>query len=159
MDHSELEQRSAADRQRARPSDARRRQLWRTADRASWVAGLTLALSSFMGWYSGDSPEGPTLSVLGWNTGTAGKLVFVVGLAVVLLAARRLADIELPRSVPESLILVALGTAAVILVLIRVFSIPDELVGTANRAVGLWIALGSAAVIIVAGLVRAGEEL
>ena len=129
------------------------------AGQASWVAGLTLALSAFMGWYSGTAAEGPTVSVLGWNTGTLGKFVFVLGIAIVLLAIRRVAGIELPRSLPESLIVIVLGTTAVILLLIRVVSIPDEFAGTADRAIGLWVGLASAAVAIVAGLVRAGEEL
>ena len=129
------------------------------AAQATWVAGLTLALSSFMGWYSGPEAEGPTVSVLGWNTGTLGKFVFVLGLAIVLLAVRRGVGIELPRSLPESLIVVVLGTAAAILLLIRIVSIPDEFAGTADRAIGLWVGLASAAVAIVAGLVRAGEEL
>lgn len=129
------------------------------AGQATWVAGLTLALSSFMGWYSGSGPEGPTVSVLGWNTGTLGKFVFVLGLAIVLLAVRRGAGIELPRSLPEGLIVVVLATAATILLLIRIVSIPDEFAGTADRAIGLWVGLVSAAVAIVAGLVRAGEEL
>jgi hypothetical protein len=128
------------------------------AGQATWVAGLTLALSSFMGWYSGSGP-GPTVSVLGWNTGTLGKFVFVLGLAIVLLAVRRGAGIELPRSLPESLIVVVLATTAAILLLIRIVSIPDEFAGTADRAIGLWVGLASAAVAIVAGLVRAGEEL
>ncbi|HEU0303968.1 MAG TPA: hypothetical protein VFR32_05245 [Gaiellaceae bacterium] len=129
------------------------------AGQATWVAGLTLALSSFMGWYSGTSTEGPTVSVLGWNTGTLGKFVFVLGVAIVLLAVRRGAGIELPRSLPESLIVVVLGTTATILLLIRIVSIPDEFAGTADRAIGLWVGLASAVVAIVAGLVRAGEEL
>lgn len=124
-----------------------------------WVAGLTLALSSFMGWYSGSSPEGPTVSVLGWNTGTLGRFVFVLGLAIVLLAVRRAAGIELPRSLPESVIVIVLGTAATILLIIRIVSIPDEFAGTADRAIGLWVGLASAVTTIVAGLVRAGEEL
>ena len=129
------------------------------AGTASWVAGLTLALSAFMGWYSGTAVEGPTVSVLGWNTGTLGKFVFVLGLAIVLLAVRRGAGIELPKSLPESLILIVLGTAATILLLIRIVSIPDEFAGTADRAIGLWVGLVSAAVVVVAGFVRAGEEL
>jgi hypothetical protein len=129
------------------------------AGTASWAAGLTLALSSFMGWYSGSATEGPTVSVLGWNTGTLGKLVFVLGLAVILLALRREVGIELPRSVPESLLLIVLGTAATILLLVRVISIPDQLAGTGNRAVGLWVGLASAVIVTLAGFVRAGEEL
>lgn len=133
--------------------------LSRAAGQASWVAGLTLALSAFMGWYSGSAPEGPVLSVLGWNTGTVGKLVFVVGLAIVLLAVGRVVDVRLPGGLHEGIVLVVLGTAAAVLVLIRVVSIPDQLAGTADRAVGLWVGLASATVVILAGLVRAGEEL
>ena len=129
------------------------------AGRAGGVAGITLALSSFMGWYSGSAAEGPTVSVLGWNTGTLGKFVFVLGIAVILLAVRREVGIELPRSLPESLILIVLGTAATILLLIRIVSIPDEFAGTGDRAIGLWTGLASAVIVIVAGFVKAGEEL
>jgi hypothetical protein len=127
--------------------------------RVAWVAGLALTLSAFMGWYSGTSVEGPVLSVLGWNTGTIGKLVFVLGLAVILLALRGQIGVELPRSLPESVILIVLGTTATTLVLIRVISIPDQLAGTSNRGVGLWVALASAVSVLVAGFLRAPEEL
>src|SRR5262249_27572287 len=114
---------------------------------------------AFMGWYSSSDSESPRISVLGWNTGTAGKLVFVLGLAVILLSLGRALDIELPRSLPESLILIVLGTAATVLLLIRVISIPEECAGTSNRAVGRWVGRGSAVVVILAGLVGEGEEL
>jgi hypothetical protein len=116
-------------------------------------------LSSFMGWYSGSSVEGPTLSVTGWHTGTIGKIVFFLGLALVVLAILREAGIELPPSVPESLVTIALGSLATILVLIRVISIPDTFAGTSGRSIGLWIALLSALAVIAAGLLRAGEDL
>ena len=127
--------------------------------RASWIAGITLTLSAFMGWYSGSAVEGPVISVLGWNTGTIGKLVFVLGLAVILLALRSQVGVELPRSLPESVILILLGTTATTLVLIRVISIPSELAGTSNRGVGLWVALASAVAVLVSGFLRAGEDL
>jgi len=127
--------------------------------RMSWVAGLVLALSSFMGWYSGDSVEGPRLSVLGWNTGSLGKLVFVVGVAAVAVLVARELGVILPRSLPEGLVLVILGTLGVIFVLIRIVSIPDALAGTADRGVGLWIALAAAAAMIASGVARLHEEL
>jgi hypothetical protein len=127
--------------------------------RAYWIAGISLMLSAFMGWYSGSAVEGPVISVLGWNTGTIGKLVFVLGLAVILVALRGQVGVELPRSLPESVILIVLGTAATTLVLIRVISIPDQLAGTSNRGVGLWVALASAVAVLVSGFLRAGEEL
>ena len=130
---------------------------WGLGERLAWVAGLVLALSAFTGWYSG-SGEGVTVSVLGWHTGTIGKLVFFVGLAVLVLAALREAGIDLPASVPESLIVIALGSQATIFALIRLISIPDEFF-FASRAVGIWITLGAAVTLVVAGLLEASEEL
>jgi hypothetical protein len=127
--------------------------------RLGWLAGLVLALSSFMGWYSGRSLEGPPVAVLGWHTGTLGKLVFFIGLAVVLLAVAQAAGVELPPSVPESLVVAALGTLATILVLVRLISIPDTFAGTASRGIGIWISLIAGLLVILAGLVRAAEEL
>jgi len=133
--------------------------IWSAGERVAWVAGLILMLSSFMGWYSGSSVEGPTLSVTGWHTGTIGKVVFFLGLALVVLAILREAGIELPPAVPESLVIIAIGSLATILVLIRVISIPDTFAGTSGRSIGLWIALFSALAVIAAGLLRAGEDL
>jgi hypothetical protein len=133
--------------------------IWSAGGRIAWVAGLILMLSSFMSWYSGSSIEGPTLSVIGWHTGTIGKLVFFLGLALVVIAILREAGIELPPSIPESLVTIALGALATILVLVRLISIPDTFAGTSGRSIGLWIALGSALAVIAAGLLRAGEDL
>lgn len=133
--------------------------IWSTGNRIAWVAGLVLMLSAFMSWYSGSSVEGPTLSVTGWNTGTIGKIVFFLGLLLVVLAILREAGIELPPSIPESLVTIGLGALATVLVLIRLISIPDTFAGTSNRSIGLWIGLLSALAVIVAGLLRAGEEL
>jgi hypothetical protein len=133
--------------------------IWSAGERVAWVAGLILMLSSFMSWYSGSSLEGPTLSVIGWHTGTIGKIVFFLGLALVVLAVLREFGIELPPSVPESLVTIALGSLATVLVLIRLISIPDTFAGTSGRSIGLWIALGSGIAVIVAGLLRAGEDL
>lgn len=133
--------------------------LWAAGERIAWIAGLVLMLSSFMSWYSGRSIEGPTLAVIGWHTGTIGKLVFFIGLAVVVLAVLREAGVELPATVPESLVTIALGSLGTVLVLIRLISIPDTFAGTSGRAIGIWIALLSGLGVIAAGLLRAGEEL
>jgi hypothetical protein len=125
---------------------------------AAWAGGLVLAVSSFTSWYSGHSVEGPTLSVTGWNSGTPGKLVFLVGVGVVCLAALRRVGLEFP-SVAEPLIVIALGALATVFVLIRVISIPDAVVATGGRSIGLWISLASALVVIAAGLLQAAEEL
>jgi hypothetical protein len=129
------------------------------ADTAVWVSGLVLAVSSFTSWYSGHSVEGPTLSVTGWNSGTLGKIVLLIGAVVVCLAALRRVGLEFPAVAPEPLIVVALGALATAFVLIRLFSIPDSVVGTAGRSIGLWISLASAIAVIASGLLQAAEEL
>ena len=130
---------------------------WGLGERLAWVSGLVLALSAFTGWYSGTG-EGVTVSVLGWHTGTLGKLVFFIGLAVLVLAVLRESGIDLPATVPESLVVIALGSLATIFALIRLISIPDEFF-FAGRAVGIWITLAAAIGLIVAGLLEASEEL
>jgi len=132
--------------------------LWALGERLTPLAGLILMLSTLMGWYVG-SGDGLTISVIGWHTGTVGKLVFFVGLAVLALVALRQAGIELPASVPESLVVIALGAIATILVLIRIISIPDEFLPADGRGIGIWISLLAALAVIVAGLLEAAEEL
>jgi hypothetical protein len=90
-----------------RPGDSG---LWALGDRVTWVSGLVLALSSFMGWYSG-SGVGIKLAVIGWHTGTLGKLVFFVGFAVLAIVTLRELGYELPPAVPESLV-ASLGVIA-----------------------------------------------
>jgi hypothetical protein len=126
----------------------------------TWVSGLVLTISVFTDWYAGkESGAGFTLSVIGWHTGALGKLVFAIGFVVLLLFALREAGIELPATVPESLVVIALGSLATIFVLIRLISIPDRFLPASGRGVGIWISLVAAIAVIVAGLVRAGEEL
>jgi hypothetical protein len=128
-------------------------------ERLAWIAGLVLAISAFTDWYDGSQADGLTLSVTGWHTGALGKLVFFAGLATLILEALREAGIELPATVPESLVLIALGSLATIFVLIRLISIPDTFFGTAGRGIGIFISLLAAIALIAAGLLRAAEEL
>ena len=87
-----------------------------TGSRFTGTAGLVLAVSSFTSWYSGSSVEGPTISVTAWNSGTLGKLVFVIGLAVVCLALVRALGIEFPPSTPPAFLVLALGALATVFV-------------------------------------------
>lgn len=137
-----------------RPGDG----LWALGDRLTWLFGLLLAVSAFTGWYSG-SGEGLTVSVMGWHTGALGKLVFFIGLAVLGLVALRAAGIDLPATLPESLLVVALGSLASVFVVIRVISVPEELLPADGRGIGIWISLAAALGVVVAGLLRASEEL
>jgi hypothetical protein len=144
---------------RPQPLPRRTDGLWGIGDTLTWVSGLVLGLSSFTDWYAGSSLEGPTTSVIGWHTGALGKLIFFIGLLVVVLAVLRAVGIELPGAIPESLIVIALGSLATIFVLVRLISIPDEFAGTSGRGIGIWISLVAAVLVIAGGLLRAGEEL
>jgi hypothetical protein len=132
---------------------------WALGGQLTWVAGLVLALSSFTDWYAGPSTTGPTLAVIAWHTGVLGKLIFFIGLALLALAALREAGYELPPAIPESLVVIALGSLAMIFVLIRLISIPDSIPPPAGRGIGIWISLLASLAVVVAGLLRASEEL
>jgi hypothetical protein len=132
--------------------------IWGAGDRITWVSGLVLGLSSFMGWYTG-SGVGVKLSVIGWHTGTLGKLVFFVGLAVVALIALRSVGVDLPAAAPESLVVLVLGSLGTVFVMIRVISIPDAVLPANGRGIGIWIALVAALGVIAGGLLRAAEDL
>jgi hypothetical protein len=132
--------------------------IWAAGERVTWIAGLVLALSAFMDWYAG-SGVGVKLAVIGWHTGILGKLVFFVGLAVLLLVVARELGFELPPAVPESLLVVALGALAAIFVLIRVISIPDSMLPADGRGIGIWISLLASLAVILGGVLRAAEEL
>jgi len=132
--------------------------IWAAGERVTWLSGLILMLSPLMDWYTG-SGQGIQLAVIGWHTGVLGKLVFFIGLAVLAIVVLRESGIELPPSVPESLVVLGLGAAATICVLIRVISIPDSVLPADGRGVGIWISLIAALGVIVGGLLRAAEEL
>jgi hypothetical protein len=132
--------------------------IWAAGDKITWISGLILALSSFMGWYSG-SGLGVKLAVIGWHTGVLGKLVFFIGLAIVVIVALRAAGFDLPAALPESLVVLGLGALATVFVLIRVISIPDSVLPADSRGIGLWISLLAALGVIAGGILRAAEDL
>ena len=138
-------------------SGARGASLLALSDNLALIAGLMLSVSAFTGWYTGPS-GGVTVSVIGWHTGTLGKLVFFAGLAVLLVVLLREVGIELPAAAPESLVTIALGAIATIFVLVRIVSIPDDFF-FAGRGVGIWISLIAAIGVIAAGLLQVSEEL
>ena len=133
---------------------------WTIGELLALISGLVLTVSAFTDWYAGSESGGTfTLSVIGWHTGALGKLVFFVGLAVLALWALREAGFEPPAAVPDSLVVIALGSLATIFVLIRLISIPDRFLPASGRGIGIWISLLAALAVIVAGLIRASEEL
>jgi hypothetical protein len=125
--------------------------------RLTFLFGLLLAESAFTGWYTGEG-EGTTVSVLGWHTGTIGKVVFLLGLLAVILVVLREVGVELPSSLPDSLVAIGIGSVATVLVLVRLISIPDTFF-FASRGIGIWISLACSVGIIVAGLMEASEDL
>jgi hypothetical protein len=125
--------------------------------RLTFLFGLPLAMSTLTGWYTGEG-VGTTVSVLGWHTGTLGKIVLALGLLAVLLVVLREFGVELPAVVPESLVAISIGSIATVLVLVRLIAIPEEFF-FASRALGIWLSLLCAIGIIVAGLLEASEEL
>ena len=132
--------------------------VWAIGERLTWVAGLVLTLSTFTDWYAG-SGVGVKLAVIGWHTGVLGKLVFFIGFATFAIVVLRETGMGLPASVPESLVVLALGALATVFVLIRVISIPDSVLPADGRGIGLWISLLAALGVIAGGLLRAAEEL
>ena len=133
--------------------------MWLTGELLAWLGGLVLTLSAFMGWYSISGDLRGNLAVLGWHTGTIGKLVFAIGVLVLLLLALRAFGVELPPSVPDGIVIAALGLAATILVLVRLIDIPETFQPAVGRGIGIWLSLLAALLLIVAGLLKSGEDV
>jgi hypothetical protein len=125
--------------------------------RLTFLFGILLAMSALTGWYSGEG-NGTTVSVIGWHTGSVGKIVLFLGLAAVVLVVLREVGVSMPASVPESLVGIGIGSIATILVLVRIISIPDTFF-FASRGLGIWLSLACAIGIILAGLLEVSEEL
>jgi hypothetical protein len=125
--------------------------------RLTFIFGLSLAISALTGWYTGNG-EGTTVSVIGWHTGTLGKIVLFLGLLAVLVVVLRELGVDTPAALPESLVAIAIGSVATVLVLVRLISIPETFF-FASRGVGIWVSLVCAIGIIVSGLLAASEEL
>jgi hypothetical protein len=127
------------------------------AEGLTWLSAIIFTLSSFMSWYTIEE-QGFTLAVTGWHTGALGKLVFFIGFVTVVLLLLRGTGVGLPPAIPLGMAILGLGAVGTILVLVRVFSIPDDFNGF-GRSIGLWISLLSAIGIVVAGFLRGAEDV
>jgi hypothetical protein len=125
--------------------------------RLTFLFGILLAMSALTGWYSGEG-NGTTVSVIGWHTGTIGKLVFFTGLAVLVLLLLRATGLDLPPVFPVGAAVASLGALGTILVLVRLIDIPDSFVG-AGRGIGIWISFVAGLAVVGAGLLEASEEV
>jgi hypothetical protein len=130
---------------------------WTPGELLAWPAALVYMLSAFMGWY-GTTIDGLEYAVTGWHSGVLGKLVFVTGLATLALLVLRATGFELPPRFPAGMAIAALGAVATIFVLVRLIDIPSGY-PEVGRSVGIWISLVAALALIVAGVLKAGEEL
>jgi len=140
----------------ARPGPMQQARFWTPGESLAWIAAIVVTLSPFLGWYRGNL-DGLSLSVIGWDTGAIGKLVLLVGLATLAVLGLRAAGIDLPPTVPFGMVIAALGALGTVFILIRVATIPDDYVEL-GRAVGLWISLVAAVLLIVAGLLKSAED-
>jgi hypothetical protein len=127
------------------------------AEALGWLAAIVFMVSAFTSWYT-EEIQGLTVAVTGWHTGALGKLVFFLGFVTVVLLFLRAAGVALPPAVPLGMAILALGAVGMILVLVRVFSIPDDFTGF-GRSIGLWISLISAIGVAVAGFLRGAEDV
>ena len=130
---------------------------WTPGEGLAWVAAVIYTLSSFMGWYSGVI-DGLDLAAIGWQTGLVGKLVFFIGLAALAFLVLRATGLDLPPPIPVGMVLAGLGLVATIAVIYRLVAIPDDYADF-GRTIGIWISLAAALLLIVAGLLKASEEL
>lgn len=140
----------------ARPARARGTRTWTPGEGLAWIAAIVFTVSPFLGWYTGDV-DGLRLSVVGWDTGALGKLVLLVGLATLAVLGLRAGGVDLPPGVPHGMVVAALGALGTLFLLVRVATIPDDYVEL-GRAVGLWVSLLAAVVLIVAGLLTSAED-
>lgn len=133
-----------------------------TGEALAWLGGLVLALSSFMGWYSVSigsfASDEASLSLLGWHSGVLGKLVFFIGLAVLALLTLRATGYELPPSIPSGMVIAGLGALGTVFVLVRLIDLPDDY-APIGRAIGLWISLVAALLLVAAGLLKSADEI
>jgi FtsH-binding integral membrane protein len=113
------------------------------------VGGVALLVSLFVPWYAPDSATG-------WESLAS----FDILLALVAAAGVLLPVVTAVQRVPAVPIALAglvtiVGLLGVVLVLIRILDLPD---GAAGREWGLWLALASAAGIVLGGCLAMREE-
>ena len=111
------------------------------------LGGALLLVALFLPWYSGAS---------GWESLT----VIDVVLALIALAALGLVPLTAAQPVPAlplaaDALLALAGKVALVLVIIRISSLPE---GVDGRGAGIWLALAASAVVIAGGWIAMRDE-
>jgi hypothetical protein len=131
-------------------------------------AGILLILSLFLEWYNVSAKTAfvdASQGVSGWEAlGFIDILLFLIGAIAVAIAITKALNV-LPKQLPASpgLILLGLGGLALLLVLFRLLSIPDNGAGSipgvdVGRSFGVFVALLAAAGVTVGGWLSWNEE-
>lgn len=126
------------------------------ADALAWLSAIVFMLSAFMSWYT-DEIQGLTVAATAWHVGALGKLVFFLGFATVVVLVLKSTGVTLPPAFPVGMAILVLGAVGTVIVLVRIFSIPEDYDGF-GRSIGLWISLLAAIGIGVAGFLRGAED-
>lgn len=126
----------------------------RAGEWAAALCGLVLLASLWLPWYSESSATGSPLS--GWESLAALDVL----LALIAATAVALLVVTAAQSVPAvpiafSVFVTLAGMLGVVLVLIRLLSVPEPADG---RDWGLWLALASSVGIVASGLVAMRDE-
>ncbi len=134
----------------------------------SAASGLVLIISLFLEWYNVSAKNAfvdVSQGASGWEAlGFIDIVLFLIGLVAIAVAAARALNIT-PPSLPASLglIVLGLGGLAVVLVLFRIISIPDEGASSipgidVGRSFGVFIAFLAAIGVTVGGWLTWNEE-
>ncbi len=138
-----------------------------TSDVGIVGGGAVLLISSFLPWY-GASGGGFSASVSGWSAGFTAWFSILLGIAVAgAVAARVFGDVRLPAAggAGPALILTGVATFAVLLILLRLLTLPSGGGFTGfsyGPRIGLFLGLIGAAVEAVFGFLSfrtSGETL
>lgn len=129
-------------------------------------SGLLLFISLFLEWYSVDITgfRGDLPTVTGWKAlGFIDILLFLIAAIAVAVAVMKALNVMPNLPAAPSMIVLALGGLAVILVLFRILSIPDEGAGDlpgvdVGRSYGVFIALLAAAGVTLGGWLSWNED-
>jgi hypothetical protein len=126
-------------------------------------AALLLLISTFVEWFTASVKAGGfgvSASQSGWDSGTIGKLVALLALVALVIVALELFARHVTLPYPSSLILVAIGGLATLLVIIKFLDKPGTggITGVSiGYGWGIFLALIAAIGIAVGGYLKLQE--